>query len=129
MAAIIAMSFVACKKEDDSPATPTPSASEGFWKGTYSKTGSPVIEKMAILVKPGGSMRYYEMNLETDTAALPSLAKVSGTWIQAGTVLKISYFANGKTYNASLDMNAAQTQLSGPWSEGTVPKGNMSLSK
>jgi hypothetical protein len=126
-AAISSISLVACKKDDPSPITPSPA--EGFWQGSYSKTGMLGTEKMALLIKPGGSIRYYEMNFETDTAALPAIAKVNGTWILNGSDLKISYMANSKTYNASLALNAANTQLNGPWSEGAVVKGNMILNR
>ncbi|MBC7936493.1 MAG: hypothetical protein H7Y86_14180 [Rhizobacter sp.] len=129
LAGMSLLSFAACKKEDASPAPAGPSPAEGFWQGTYSRTGFLGNEKMALLVKPGGGLRYYEMNGETDTASLPELAKVSGTWVFDGSELKISYLSASKTYNASLEMNAAKTQLAGPWSLAAAVKGNMILNR
>jgi hypothetical protein len=121
---------VACKKSNsDNPQPPAPSPAEGYWTGKYSVNGLTGSDNAAILVKPGGVMRYYELGAKTDTSALFSLSKVNGVWSLSGNTFQCTYKSGLKTVNVTLNMNAAKTQMSGTWGFDATVKGDMEMSK
>lgn len=122
--------ITACSKKSETVETPVePKPEEGYWQGTYNTKGVLGNNKAAIVVKPGGVLRYYELGTAADTSSLPELAKVTGVWTLNGNSFQCSYPAGSKTVNATMIINAAKNQLSGTWGWGAIEKGSMQFSK
>jgi hypothetical protein len=121
---------VACKKNNsDDPIPPTASPAEGYWTGQYTTIGKLGFDKFAMLLKPGGFLRVYELGDKTDTTSISPLAKVSGVWVLNGNTIQTTYQSASKTINTTATLNASKTQMSGTWAFDAAVKGNIELSK
>jgi len=122
---------VACKKNssDDPVPTPTPSPAEGFWFGGYTTTGQAGFENYAMLIKPNGFVRIYDLGNTTDTGALIIGAKVNGSWSMTGNTIQTTYKSGMKIVNTTATLNAAKTQMNGTWGYEATTKGGIELIK
>lgn len=124
---------VSCKKSNTEEPTPAPplvlSPVLGYWTGTYSTTGFFTTSKYAMLIKPGGVVRVYDLDDKTDTSAISPLAKADGVWTLNGNIFQTSYKSGATTINTSATVNAAFSNMTGTWASGAVTKGNITLSK
>jgi hypothetical protein len=131
IAAILILA-VACKKNNsDEPVPPAPTASpaEGYWTGKYTTTGQLGFENYAMLIKPNGFVRIYDLGNTTDTGTLIIGAKVNGVWSMSGNTVQTTYQSGTKTVNTSATLNAAKTQMNGTWAFDAIGKGNIELTK
>ena len=124
---------VSCKKSNTEEPTPAPplvlSPVLGYWTGTYNTTGFIGTSKYAMLIKPGGIVRIYDLDDKTDTSALSPLAKPDGVWTLNGNIFQTSYKSGAKTVNTSATVNAAFSNMTGTWAFEGATKGNITLSK
>ena len=118
----------ACKK-DNSPAPEPPSPFLGYWQGSYNTTGFIGNTKYAMLIKPGGIARVYDMGTETDTLLVSPTKKVDAVWAVTGNTLQTSYQSGSKTINTTATVNAAYTLMTGTWGYNGLVKGNIILNK
>jgi hypothetical protein len=124
---------VSCKKSNTE--TPTPdqplvlSPVLGYWTGTYNTTGLLGTSKYAMLIKPGGVVRVYDLDDKTDTSALSALSKPDGVWTLNGNIFQTTYKSGFKTVNTSATINAAFSNMTGTWAYEGPTKGNITLSK
>jgi hypothetical protein len=127
----IAVFVASCSKSknDDPPAPPAPSPVEGYWTGNYTTTGQLGHAKYAMLIKPNGIVRIYDLAVSTDTTQISDLAKATGVWTLTGMQLQTTYPTGGKTVNTIATLNAAYTNMTGTWALGALVKGNITLSK
>lgn len=116
------------KKKDDNPG-PSPSPSiEAYWVGKYISTGGGE-EKISMLLKPGGVLRVYAIDANTDTTALAGIAKVTGAWTKVGNSIQTTYKVSTSIVTTDQVLNAASTQMTGTWSINGVSKGFIELNK
>ena len=127
--AIMALTNSSCSKDKtENPSLPA-SPATGFWVGSYSTIGQLGSSNYAMLIKPGGIARIYDMGTKTDTTSLAALAKVDAVWTFNGNTLQTSYNTGTKTVNTTANVNAAFNNMNGTWAFDGVVKGNITLSK
>lgn len=120
-----------CKKSNtETPESPQQlSPVLGYWTGTYNTTGFIGSSKYAMLIKPGGVVRVYDLDDKTDTSAISALSKADGVWTLNGNIFQTSYKSGAKMVNTSATVNAAFSSMTGTWAYEGVTKGNITLSK
>lgn len=127
--AVIAIATACSKDKDNAPPQPQTSPAVGYWTGSYTTAGVLGSTNYAMLIKPGGIARVYDLDTKTDTSMLAAAAKVDAVWTLNGMTLQTSYNSGTKTVNTSATLNAAYNNMSGTWAFEGVVKGNISLSK
>lgn len=132
LAAVLLLA-TSCKKTNSEPETAPPpvliSPVIGYWTGTYNTTGFIGSTKYALLVKPGGLLRVYDLDASLDTNAISPLAKADGVWTLNGNNFQATYKSGAKTVNTTALVNAAFTNMTGTWAFEGVTKGNVALTK
>ncbi|HEX5651902.1 MAG TPA: hypothetical protein VFX58_02445 [Chitinophagaceae bacterium] len=126
---VSAFVFIACKKEKNEDPVVQASPVTGYWVGKYTTTGFIGHSNYAMLIKPGGQVRVYDLDTKTDTLALSALAKVDGVWSLNGTTLQTTYNTGTKTVNTTATINAAFNNMNGTWAFDGAMKGTITLSK
>lgn len=119
---------VSCSKSNSEP-EPAPWTPQGYWVGYYTDGASIQQENYSMLLLPGGFARIYDMGNKSDTTELSPLSKASGSWVYANQILNVTYKVSSHIATASATLQAGQTEMTGIWSLGEVPKGNFYLSK
>lgn len=110
--------LLACQKDKDSipeePASPLPV--EGYWEGQYTFSNSAGSTKAGILVRPGGTLRFYDL-LESDTADLYPEFKLEGTWavVDSTFLLTMVLPQFDNSIKAFLKINATSNKMIGPF--------------
>ena len=131
LATAILILAVACKKSNSDDPVPTaqPSPAEGYWFGGYTTTGQAGFENYAMLIKPDGFVRIYDLGTKTDTSTLLTGAKVSGVWSMTGNTIQTTYKSGMKIVNTTATLNALKTQMNGTWGYEATTKGGIELIK
>lgn len=120
----------ACSKSKSEDTPPTPEKEmEGYWTGHYTSVGSIAKENYAMLFKPNGQLRVYDLGAKTDTSAIHPLAKSDGTRVLSGQTVQTTYKSGSFTYNTIATVNADKSEMTGSWIMNDSPKGNIFLSR
>jgi hypothetical protein len=109
-----ALIIAGCGKEKD-PAPTTPISIDGYWFGFYKVNGTTTNYNVSLLVRPGGTLRLYALDLKTDTLGLPAFAKVEGTWTLSGNVFEFDCPVGTQHIKGSLSRSADQAKLNGTY--------------
>ncbi len=122
---------VSCKKSNTETSEPPQQLSPviGYWTGSYTTTGFIGSSKYAMLIKPGGAVRIYDLDDKTDTSAIPALSKADGVWTLNANIFQTTYKSGSKTVNTTATVNAGFSNMTGTWAFEGVTKGNITLSK
>lgn len=118
---------VGCSKEKKDPVPEVPI--EGYYFGTYKINGFTSKYNTAMLVRPGGTMRFYELGFATDTMFVSSDFKIDGTWTFSDNVFKFAFSVGSNTATTALVPNATRTELNGTYSIDGVITGTMQYKK
>jgi hypothetical protein len=117
-----------CSKEKE----PAPAATvpiEGYWFGFYKINGFTTKYNTALLVRPGGTFRFYELGIKTDTIALSADYKGEGTWTFSDNVFKFGLPIGPNYASGSLSRDANQIKLEGAYSVDGAVVGIMEYKK
>jgi hypothetical protein len=124
----VAIIITSCSKEKKSdPGANVPV--EGYWFGSYKVNGSSPKNNTAILVRPGGTMRYYELMNKTDTFMVIDGMKLDGTWSFSDNVFQFKLFIGSDSATALLARSADFTELNGSYNANGVVYGIMEYKK
>jgi hypothetical protein len=124
----IVLLIAGCSKEKEE--TPAPNVPvEGYWFGYYKLNSGAQKYNSAILVRPGGSMRYYELGVKIDTLALPSGMKLDGTWTFSNNVFQFDLSIGSDHATALLSRSPDQTKLIGTYEANGITYGLMEYKK
>jgi hypothetical protein len=123
--------LIGCSKEKNVEQAPLEPglAGLGYWTGTYSILGALAPQNGALMVKPGGFLRYYEMMDKSDTTEIPDELKADGNWTMSGATFTLTLVLNGQFITAKLNMNAEGDYMYGPWSVDGNVVGAMNFEK
>lgn len=110
--------LVACQKDKDSiPEEPgSPLSMEGFWVGQYTYPNYMGSFNAAILVRPGGTLRFFD-SYKPDTADMNPAFKIEGTWavVDSTFLLTLVMPQFGYSAKAIMQVNATSDTMIGPY--------------
>jgi hypothetical protein len=124
---VIVISAGCSKQKEPAPVAAVPI--EGYWFGFYKINGFTTNYNTALLIRPGGTFRFYELGIKTDTIALPAELKLEGTWTFSENVFKFGLPIGPRYATGSLARNANHTKLEGAYSIDGDIKGIMEYQK
>jgi hypothetical protein len=120
--------IASCTKEKEPAPAPTIPI-EGYWSGFYKINGFTTKYNTALLVRPGGTLRFYELGVRTDTLFLPSDLMIDAPWTFSNNVFKFGFAIGTQQAELSLARSADQKKLSGSYSVDGVTVGIIEYGK
>jgi hypothetical protein len=121
--------FIAgCSKEKE----PAPAATvpiEGYWFGFYKINGFTTKYNTALLIRPNGTLRFYELGNKTDTILLPADLKIDAPWTFSDNVLRFGFSVGTQDAEISLARSVDQEKLNGSYKVDGVTYGIMEYKK
>ncbi|WP_119079410.1 hypothetical protein [Chitinophaga alhagiae] len=115
--------FPGCKK-GEKPSEPQ-AALVGYWKGVFARDSGSKIDGLYILFRTGGTVRIYDMNLETDTAATSGVSRWESTYSTSGKTVVIK----GVVYTFTGQINDGFYKIEGTFEDKFLNTGTFSVTR
>lgn len=127
----VTLFVVGCKKDQAATPEETQQTVVGYYTGkrNFDPASNDYTHNYAMLLNANGTARVYNLGNGSDTAALLSIAKMDGSWIQNGSSLVVNYKPIGSPITASASVNKQATDINGTWAFDGATKGKFYLGK